>query len=475
MREIPQHLLRYTVKQDYNLYTHEDQAIWRFSMRQLFHYLKDHAHPAYVEGLKKTGISIDTIPHIPEMDKMLSEFGWRAVPVSGFIPPAAFMSFQAHRVLPIACEMRSLENILYTPAPDIVHEASGHAPILIDKDFTDYLGAYADVAQRAIISSEDIALYEAIRDLSDLKEATDSTPESIKKAEDHLNQTAKSLTYISEAQLLGRMNWWTAEYGLIGELSDPKIFGAGLLSSIGEARNALTKPKHIEFNISCLDYTYDITEQQPQLFVAKDFNSLTSSLKEMGQTMAYAKGGAEGMAKVKRAKSVCTVVLTNGNTYSGIIKDYSLDQGNNITSLSMKAPCLINNSDLINEDTVYTFNDNQKVVSTYGGPSSFAKYPEFEDFAAKRIAKNPIKNLETEELFKDIRIFRKNDKPSDQGFTYLTTRYFKSSSEHWLAGLELFEIKQSADLKEHLLKMKETDQGSDTAECIDLGLSLINN
>ncbi len=474
MREIPSHLLRYTAEQDYSLYTFEDQAVWRFIMRQLFHYLKDHAHPAYVEGLKKTGISIDTIPNISEMDAMLSNFGWRAVPVSGFIPPAAFMSFQAHRILPIACEMRSIEHILYTPAPDIVHEAGGHAPILIDKDFTDYLGAYADVAQKAIISSEDIALYEAIRDLSDIKEATDSSPEEIKKAEDHLNKTAKAMTYVSEAQLLGRMNWWTAEYGLIGELDDPKLFGAGLLSSIGEARNALTKPKHIEFNINCLDFSYDITEQQPQLFVAKNFESLISSLKEMSKSMAFTLGGEEGLKKAKRAQSVCTVELSNGDSYSGVLTDYTLDEEQNIRNLTINSPCLVNNSELIKENSSFNFTGDIKVSSVYGGPSSFSKYPEFEDFAAKKISKNPIKNTDTETLLKDIRSFRENGKENSEELSTLTNRYFEHSSEHWLAGLELLEMNDSSPLRTHLLTLKDSSPDTDAAKCIDLGLSLIS-
>ena len=72
-------------------------------------------------------------------------------------------------ILPIASDMRSVDHILYTPAPDIVHEAAGHAPILVDEKFASYLKSYAQVAKKAIISSEDLAQYEAIRDLRTLK------------------------------------------------------------------------------------------------------------------------------------------------------------------------------------------------------------------------------------------------------------------------------------------------------------------
>ncbi len=474
MREIPSYLLRYTIEQDYSLYTFEDQAVWRFIMRQLFHYLKDHAHSSYTQGLKKTGICIDTIPDISKMDEMLGSFGWRAVPVSGFIPPVAFMSFQAHKILPIACEMRSIEHILYTPAPDIVHEAAGHAPILIDKDFTNYLDAYAGIAQKAIISSEDIALYEAIRDLSDLKETHESRAQEVKEAEDHLNKTVNNMTYVSEAQLLGRMNWWTAEYGLIGDLLTPKLFGAGLLSSISEARNALIKPKLIEFNTNCLNFSYDITEQQPQLFVTKSFKSLIPSLKEMSSSMAFVLGGEKGLKKAKKAKSVCTVETSNGESYSGIILDYVLDKDENILSLKVKPPCLKNNIKLIKEGCFFEFSTPTKVTSVYGGPSSYTQYPEFEDFAAKKVSKNLIKNNETEELLKDIRDFRRLNNFNFKKINELTARYFKHSSSHWLAGLEILELQNSDALRAHLLDLKKMSKSADTQECIELGLYLIS-
>ena len=62
----------------------------------------------------------------------MSNIGWGAVPVRGFIPPWAFMEFQALGILPIACDMRNSEHLTYTPAPDIVHESAGHSPIIIN-------------------------------------------------------------------------------------------------------------------------------------------------------------------------------------------------------------------------------------------------------------------------------------------------------------------------------------------------------
>lgn len=240
IQQVPAHLRKYVVDQNYSRYTPEDQAAWRYVLRQLTQFLSVHAHPCYMEGLRRTGVSLETIPHISKMSERLQEFGWRALPVSGFIPPAAFMELQSLSFLPIASDMRSVDHIFYTPAPDIVHEAAGHAPILVEPDFAQYLKSYAAVARKSILFKHDLEQYEAIRVLSDLKESHLATPQEIEYANAELNRVNASITEISEAGLLGRMNWWTAEYGLIGTLDNPKIFGAGLLSSIGESRYCLS-------------------------------------------------------------------------------------------------------------------------------------------------------------------------------------------------------------------------------------------
>lgn len=318
MTELPAHLKRYVVSQDYSRYTPLDHSVWRYLLRQLRSFLGANAHTSYLDGLKKTGISIDRIPKISEISERLEEFGWRAVPVSGFIPPAAFMELQSLSYLPIASDMRTLEHMMYTPAPDIVHEAAGHAPILAEPRFADYLREYAQVSRNAIISREDMDQYEAIRELSDLKEHPETTQEQLEEAGKRLNRITESMSHLSEAALLGRMNWWTAEYGLIGNLEKPKIFGAGLLSSVGEARNCLSpEVKKLPLSIDCINYGYDITEQQPQLFVAEDFQHLSDVLEELASTMAFRTGGKSALEKARQSRTVNTVELDSGLQISG--------------------------------------------------------------------------------------------------------------------------------------------------------------
>ncbi len=338
-RPLPQHLQKYLVEQYYDQYTPVDHAVWRYILRQLRHFLGQHAHEAYLAGLEKTGISIDRIPRISEISEKLAHFGWKAIPVSGFIPPAAFMELQSLGYLPIASAMRSLDHLLYTPAPDIVHEAAGHAPILIQPEYAQYLREYAQVAKKAIISSEDLAVYEAIRHLSDIKENPDSTPAEIEKAQAELESVSKAVSHVSEASELGRMNWWTAEYGLIGDLQNPKIFGAGLLSSVGESRWCLSNEvKKIPLSVECIKQNYDITEPQPQLFVARDFAQLTQVLQEMAAKMAFKVGGLAGVEKAIQAKSVNTVELETGLQISGICDKVLKDSEGNISFLHFSGP-----------------------------------------------------------------------------------------------------------------------------------------
>ena len=240
LNKIPKHLHQFIMTQDYeSCYTHRDQAVWRYTMRQLSSQLKKSAHPIYLEGLKKTGISIEKIPSIEEMNQCLDKLGWMAVVVDGFIPPQAFMELQDLKVLAIALDMRSIEHILYTPAPDIVHESAGHAPIIVDEEYSEYLQRFGAIGMKAMFTKKDKDVYEAIRHLSIIKEYPNTTEEEIKAAEKDLEEKMNDDSEPSEASLLTRLHWWTVEYGLVGVPENYTIFGAGLLSSLGESKSCL--------------------------------------------------------------------------------------------------------------------------------------------------------------------------------------------------------------------------------------------
>jgi len=325
----PKHLLQFAVDQRYEDYTPVDHAVWRFIMRQNIFFLREYAHKVYFQGLLNTGISFERIPRIEEMNQILGKIEWGAVAVDGFIPPAAFMEFQAYKVLVIACDMRQIHHIEYTPAPDIVHEAAGHAPIIVDREYSNYLQRFGEVGAKAMQSRKDFELYEAIRHLSILKEQPNSDPKEIEEATKLVEHRQKNLGKPSEMALLSRLHWWTVEYGLIGTLENPKIYGAGLLSSIGESVSCLEpNVKKIPYSIEAMNQPFDITTRQPQLFVCRDFQHLRDVLEEFASKMAYQVGGLEGINKAIECNNVATCEYSSGLQVSGVFDEVIVDSTN---------------------------------------------------------------------------------------------------------------------------------------------------
>jgi phenylalanine-4-hydroxylase len=318
LQKLPRHLMALVIDQPYNTYTAQDHAVWRYVMRQNVRYLSKVAHGSYLEGLRRTGISIESIPHMYGMNRILREIGWAAVAVDGFIPPAAFMEFQAYNVLVIAADIRPLDQVEYTPAPDIIHEAAGHAPIISDPEYAEYLRRFGWIGCRAFSSARDHEIYEAVRHLSILKTDPYTPLDEIRKAESDLEEVQAIIEAPSEMSQIRNLHWWTVEYGLIGDLKNPKIYGAGLLSSIGESYSSLQPAvKKIPYTLESVKYNFDITTRQPQLFVTPDFNHLNSVLGEFADTMALLTGGVDGILKAIASDYTATVVFSSGLQVSG--------------------------------------------------------------------------------------------------------------------------------------------------------------
>jgi phenylalanine-4-hydroxylase len=228
------------------------------------------------------------------------------------------MEFQAFNVLVIASDIRQLEHIEYTPAPDIIHEGAGHAPIIANPEYAEYLRRFGEIGCKAISSAKDYEMYEAIRHLSIIKEAEDTPQQEIEEAEKKVDYLQNNMGKPSEMAQIRNLHWWTVEYGLIGTLEDPKIYGAGLLSSIGESAWCMTdKVKKIPYSIEACKQEFDITKPQPQLYVTPDFAHLSLVLEEFANKMALRKGGLEGIQKLIDSKNLGTVELSTGLQISG--------------------------------------------------------------------------------------------------------------------------------------------------------------
>ncbi len=320
LKSLPEHLLQYIVDQDYDKYTSINHSVWRYVMKQNINYLPKVIFGDYFQGLNEAGITIDKIPNLYGMNRILQKVGWAAVCVDGFIPPKAFMEFQAHKVLVIAAEIRQISHIEYTPAPDILHEAAGHAPIIPNKKYSDYLELFGKIGANAFSSSTDLELFEAIRNLSILKEAPGVSKKLIIKSEKEVDiiQKRAGQENLSEMSMIRNLHWWTVEYGLIGTISNPKIYGAGLLSSIGESVWCMSnKVQKKDYSIEACKVNFDITKPQPQLFVTPSFDYLIDVLYDFSESMAFKRGGRHGVEQAIKSANIATCEYDNGVQISG--------------------------------------------------------------------------------------------------------------------------------------------------------------
>ncbi len=320
LARVPPHLRHLIVQQDYSRYTAIDQAVWRFVLLQAHARLAATAHPAYARGLGQSGISVERIPRIEEMDAMLAPLGWGCVCVDGFIPPRAFQELQSLSILPVAADMRSAEHLVYTPAPDIIHEAAGHAPILPEPTYAAYLRRIGAAGARAFTLPEDTRVDRAIHALSEIKEAVSASAAEVERAERALAEAYAGVTRTSEAARLSRLYWWTAEYGLVGTPRDYKLYGAGLLSSLWESLSCHDpRVAKLLLTASAGGVDYDVTRPQPQLFVTPSFEHLHDVLDAVVSELPSVRGGEDAIAEALAAAEISTVTLEGGLVIHGVL------------------------------------------------------------------------------------------------------------------------------------------------------------
>jgi len=84
-------------------------------------------------------------------------------------------------------------------------------------------------------------------------------------------------------ELLGRIYWFTIEFGLIRENDKLKIYGAGIISSNGETKHCLSNEcEKLNFDVNKImstDFRTDIL--QDKYFVIDSFDQLYNALPEI--------------------------------------------------------------------------------------------------------------------------------------------------------------------------------------------------
>lgn len=213
-------------------YTEEEQSVWRYVAAELEELHQKHASPFYLKAKKDLGMSNERIPQLTEMSRRLQETtGFRLAPIEGLVDTRAFLSWLSWRTMLSTQYIRHHSRPGYTPEPDIVHEAMGHIPMFTNPNFADYSQFIGHGARIA----------------------TDKQIEE-----------------------LGRLYWFTVEFGLVEHEGDIKAYGAGLLSSFGELKHAfgdevVRKPFDLE---EVINTDYDYSDMQPLLFVIPSYAEL---------------------------------------------------------------------------------------------------------------------------------------------------------------------------------------------------------
>jgi phenylalanine-4-hydroxylase len=223
----------FTVAQGYD-YSADEQAVWRTlcdRQTRLTHRL---AHHSYLDGIDALGL-VDRIPDFDEVSGKLEKLtGWRIVAVPGLIPAAPFFDHLANRRFPVTNWLRTKKELDYIVEPDMFHDFFGHVPILSQPVFADFMQMYGEKAGDAIALGGD--------------------------------------------EMITRLYWYTAEYGLMRGPGQPlKAFGAGLMSSFSELQFAVEgkDAHHVPFDIETVMRTgYEIDKFQRAYFVLPSFDAL---------------------------------------------------------------------------------------------------------------------------------------------------------------------------------------------------------
>jgi phenylalanine-4-hydroxylase len=222
----------WTVPQHADLYSDEDQAVWRLLVERQTALAGQHACDEFLNGFEALGVG-STIPDFEEINARLEPLtGWRIVGVPGLIPDAAFYDHLAHRRFPVTVWIRTRAELDYLVEPDLFHDFFGHVPLLTDPVFADYMQAYG-------------------------QSAIEAGPEHIDR--------------------LARLYWFTVEFGLIRTAKGLKAYGAGILSSAAEVRHAMEAEgvERLPFNATtAMQRPYEIDRLQPTYFVLDDFRQL---------------------------------------------------------------------------------------------------------------------------------------------------------------------------------------------------------
>jgi len=233
------------IVQHYAAYTTEDFHVWKLLFERQMELLKDYASPLYLSCIEKVNFNAGEIPHFGKTNAVLKELtGWQLTVVPELVPQKEFFELLAKKIFPATCWLRTMAELDYIEEPDMFHDVFGHVPLLANEAYANFMEGFSKLALQWI-----------------------DVPEAI--------------------SLLGRIYWFTIEFGLLRNDADINIYGAGILSSIEECRSAVgVHSKKYNFDIDTLLATaYRTNVLQDKYFVIASFEQLYESLAEIERTI----------------------------------------------------------------------------------------------------------------------------------------------------------------------------------------------
>ncbi len=227
------------IEQDWSAYTDENHLAWSMLYERRMATLRDTGSRVFLDGAATIGLNTTRVPDLHDVNlRLRPRTGWRAVPVSGFLPARDFFACLADRHFPTTVSVRALAQLDYLPEPDIFHDVFGHVPLHADAVFADFLQRFGQAAVRA------------------------------QREED--------------VEAMARLFWFTVEFGLVREDKQVKVYGSGLISSHGDAANALgSRCERRPFTLDAvLAQPFEIDRLQDVLFVVEEFGQLFAAVDE---------------------------------------------------------------------------------------------------------------------------------------------------------------------------------------------------
>jgi phenylalanine-4-hydroxylase len=235
------------IEQDWSKYSAQDHRTWGTLFNRQLETLKGKVCDEYLEGLKILRLTPDEVPNYEKMNKYLrAATGWEVLAVPGLIASRPFFQMLSNRQFPAGTFIRTPEQLDYLEEPDIFHDVFGHVPLLSNPAYASYMQAYGEGGLAAM---------------------------------DHKG-----------VKFLARLNWYTIEFGLLKSGGDFKVYGAGIMSSYGEAKYVMSNPSPniVQFDLERVLRTgYYIDDLQATYFAIDSFEALFKECIERPFTPLY--------------------------------------------------------------------------------------------------------------------------------------------------------------------------------------------